>query len=85
MTANFLEDSHAWDLTDHSHPYHKFYCWGVKAEGKAVICSELENPGIIWSRKLDSVQPSRAVLKLLIRSILFKDSEAKIHVLNYFQ
>lgn len=50
-----------------------------------MICSELENLGITWSRKLDSVQPSKAVLKLLTRTILFKYSEAKIHMLNYFQ
>lgn len=84
-TASFLEGSPAWDLTDHSRPDHKFYCWGIKAEGKAMIWSELENPRITWSRNLDGVQPPKALLKLLTRSIPFKNSEAKIHILKYFQ
>lgn len=84
MTTNFLEDSRGWDLADHSRPYHKFYCWGIEAEGKAVICSKLEDPGITWSRTLDSVQPSKALLKLLTRSILLKTLEPKFMCLHIF-
>lgn len=50
-----------------------------------MIWSELENPRITWSRNLDGVQPPKALLKLLTRSIPFKNSEAKIPILKYFQ